>query len=209
MIEARRELSGIEVGRVEASDREEAVEVIVRGMLANPVHIAAFGPDPGLRTRRLRRNMGAAFGTLGWRENMLAARDEDGAIVGVCGAMAPGRCKPTPRQTVRLLPAALANGPRAMGRMARWIRAWAEKDPAGRHWHLGPVAVDAGFQGMGVGSALLGVFVARMDAAGEDVYLETDKDVNVTFYEKFGFEVIGAEDVLEVPNWFMFRRAKK
>ena len=49
------------------------------------------------------------------------------------------------------------------------------------------------------------VFCARMDAAREDAYLETDKQINVRFYQRFGFEVVGEEDVLGVPNWFMRR----
>ncbi len=60
-----------------------------------------------------------------------------------------------------------------------------------------------------MGSKLMRVFSVQMDAAGEDAYLETDKPVNVRFYERFGFEVVGEEDVLGVPNWFMFRRAKR
>jgi len=53
------------------------------------------------------------------------------------------------------------------------------------------------------------VFCARMDAAGEAAYLETDKPANVRFYERFGFEVVGEQRVLGVPNWFMLRRSEK
>ena len=52
-------------------------------------------------------------------------------------------------------------------------------------------------------------FCAKMDAAGEVAYLETDKDVNVRFYERFGFEVVNQEEVLGVTNWFMIRRAEQ
>jgi predicted N-acetyltransferase YhbS len=62
---------------------------------------------------------------------------------------------------------------------------------------------------MGIGSKLMRVFSARVDAAGEDVYLETDKPTNVPFYERFGFEVVSEQEVLGVPNWFMLRRAEK
>ncbi len=55
---------------------------------------------------------------------------------------------------------------------------------------------------------MMRVFCAKMDAAGEDAYLETDKPINVRFYERFGFEVVGEEEVLGVPNWFMLRRAR-
>ena len=72
---------------------------------------------------------------------------------------------------------------------------------------LGPVAVDTHLQGTGIGSGLMRAFCGRMDAAGEVAYLETDKPINVRFYERFGFEVAGEEEVLGVPNWFMTRRA--
>jgi predicted N-acetyltransferase YhbS len=85
---------------------------------------------------------------------------------------------------------------------------WAKHDPDVPHWHLGPVAVDTHLQGRGVGSNLMRVFCAKMDAAEEDAYLETDKEINLPFYERFGFEVVGTEKVLGVPNWFMIRRAR-
>ena len=68
--------------------------------------------------------------------------------------------------------------------------------------------MDAHLQGKGVGSLLMRVFCVRMDAAGEDAYLETDKPENVRFYERFGFEVVGEGEVLGVTNWFMLRRAE-
>ncbi len=71
------------------------------------------------------------------------------------------------------------------------------------------MAVDAHLQGIGVGSKLMRSFCAKMDAAGEDAYLETDKPENVRFYERFGFEVIGEKEVLGNSNWFMLRRPQK
>ena len=47
----------------------------------------------------------------------------------------------------------------------------------------------------------------RLDGAGEVGYLETDKPDNVRFYERFGYEVVGEQPVLGVPNWFMRRPA--
>jgi N-acetylglutamate synthase-like GNAT family acetyltransferase len=90
--------------------------------------------------------------------------------------------------------------------MVRWLGAWARHDPEERHWHLGPIAVDEGLQRMVVGSLFMEVFRAQMDAAGEEAYLETDKPANVRFYERFGFEVVGEQDVLGIPNWFMRRQ---
>ena len=45
----------------------------------------------------------------------------------------------------------------------------------------------------------------RLDAAGHAGYLETDKQVNVDFYRRFGFAVVGHDRVLGVPCWYMRR----
>jgi ribosomal protein S18 acetylase RimI-like enzyme len=107
-----------------------------------------------------------------------------------------------------MMPRLLSNGPRAVGRVMRWLDVWDQHHPKERHWHLGPLAVDAHLQGRGVGSKLMQAFCARMDAAGEDAYLETDKEINVRFYERFGFEVITEGEVLGTPNWFMLRHSR-
>ena len=136
---------------------------------------------------------------------MLAARQTDGTIVGVLGMSCPGSRRPPAAQQLRLLICLASNGPRATLRTLRWIGSWARREPAGRHWRLGPVAVDEGLQRMGVGSRLMEVYCAQADASGEDAYLETDKPGNVRFYERFGFELVGEQEVLGVPNWFMTR----
>jgi ribosomal protein S18 acetylase RimI-like enzyme len=205
--EASRNLAGSEIGALDASEVGEALGVISRGMRDNPIHIAAFGEDPERRQKSLHRFFAAVFAVMGLQENMLVARGGDGTIVGVIGMMPPGHRLPGPGQKLRMLPSVLRNGPRAAGRTMTWLGAWGKHDPDERHWHLGPVAVDAHLQGMGIGSKLMRVFCAQMDAGGEDAYLETDKPKNVRLYERFGFEVVGEEEVLGVPNWFMLRRA--
>jgi ribosomal protein S18 acetylase RimI-like enzyme len=203
-------LERLRIEEPDASEIEEAVEVIVRGMRDNPNNIAAFGRDPEVRHRRLLRVFGAMASAEvpGRDRNMLAARGSDGSILGVCGMVPPGRCQPGLGQQLRLMPTVFALGPRSAGRTMKWLGTWSKHDPEKRHWHLGPVAVDAHLQGRGIGSKLMRAFCERMDAAGEDAYLETDKPENVRFYERFGFEVVGEEEVIGVPNWFMMRPAE-
>ncbi len=198
-------VDGLEVGPLGPGAAETALDVLSRGMRDNPVHLAAFGQDPDLRRKRLRRVFEGAFEAMDWGTNMLAARGSDGTIVGVCGTLPPGACRLGVRQQLRVLPGVLSTGPRVTVRVMRWQGVWAKMDPEGPHWHLGPVAVDAPLQGMGVGSRLMQAFCARVDAVGEAAYLETDKGINVHFYERFGFEVVGEVEVLGVPNWFMSR----
>jgi ribosomal protein S18 acetylase RimI-like enzyme len=207
----RDEAINLEIGTLGAGEMQEAVGVMVRGMRDNPNIVAAFGQDPETRHRRLLRLFGAmaAAEVPGRDRDMLAARGSDGSILGVCGMMPPGRCQPGPGRQLRLLPTLLSLGPRSAGRTMSWLGAWSKHDPDERHWHLGPVAVDTHLQGMGIGSMLMRAFCERMDEAGEDAYLETDKPINVRFYERFGFEVTGKNEVLGLRNWYMFRRAQK
>jgi len=207
MLEKDASLEGLEIGALNASEVQEAMNVIVRGMRDNPLHVAAFGDDPEIRQRKLHALMSAEF-TLGHRfSNTLAARREDGRIVGVCGVIPPGECRPGLRP--RLLPTLLRLGPRSAGRVVRWLGLWGKHDPKERHWHVGVLAVDQHLQGMGIGSKLIRVFCAQMDAAGEDAYLQTDKPANIHFFEIFGFAVVGVEEACGVPNWFMLRRSKR
>src|SRR5215210_5702343 len=202
-------LDGMEIGVLDDdSEIEEILDVLSRGMRDNPLHVAAFGENPERRRQRFHHLISVVFSVKDF-SHALVARREDGVIVGVCGLMPPGNCLPDLGQRLRLLPTLLSVGPRAAGRAMHWMGIWERHDPEERHWHLGPIAVDAHLQGMGVGSRLMQVFCAQMDAAREDAYLETDKTINVRFYERFGFEVVGEQEVLGVTNHFMLRRPER
>ena len=120
---------------------------------------------------------------------LTAARSPDGVIVGVCGKAAPGACQPRFTTKLKMLPVVFANGLRAGLWTMRWMGVWAKRDLPERHWHLGPVAIDAEYQGFGIGTALMIRFCAEMDAAGEVAYLETDKPINVRFYQRCGLDL--------------------
>jgi ribosomal protein S18 acetylase RimI-like enzyme len=207
--EAITTLKGLEVSALDESEVGEALDVVARGMRDNSLHLVAYGEDPERRLRKIHRFVSAAFAVKDFSSHTLVARRADGAILGVCGMLPPGDCLPTLGDKLRMMPRLLPNGPRAVGRMMRWLGVWDKHHPKERHWHLRPVAVDAHLQGIGVGSKLMLGFCEKMDAAGEVAYLETDKEINVRFYERFSFKVISEEEVLGAPNWFMLRRPEK
>jgi ribosomal protein S18 acetylase RimI-like enzyme len=203
--EANGALERLEIGAAEPTEIEAVVSVISRGMRDNPTHVAALGEDPDRREKRVRRIFSSVLPVMG--HSLILARHPDGTILGVLGMAAPGRCQANGKQKMKLSLGLLPLGPRALSRSLRWVGTWEKSDPKERHWHLGPVAVDAHLQGMGIGTKLMRVFCAQMDAAGEVAYLETDKPENVHFYERFGFEVVGEQEVIGVPNWYMARPA--
>jgi len=171
-------------------------------MRDNPIHVAVLGSKPERRVRKLEGMFRALLQTMG--EPPLVARDGE-AIVGVCGLARAGTCIPSRAATARFAPVMIGLGPRAMVRAARWRDAWAARDPAEPHWHLGPIAVDAHLQHQGIGSRLMQEFCAVVAGRHAMAYLETDKPENVVFYRRFGFEVAGEAEVVGTPNWFMRR----
>jgi ribosomal protein S18 acetylase RimI-like enzyme len=193
----------IEVRDLRRDEVPEAVGVLARGMRDNPLHVAAYGPDPQRRLSCHGRLVRGLFRVLTAQQPICAVRD--GSVLGVAGVAPVGTCQPTTAQRLRLLPSVVAIGPRTAARVGKWISIWADRDPDEAHVHLGPLAVDAHLQGQGIGSLIMQEHCRRLDAAGEVGYLETDKPENVRFYERFGFEVIGEQPVLGVSNWFMRR----
>ncbi|MFI8992742.1 GNAT family N-acetyltransferase [Streptomyces sp. NPDC053542] len=61
--------------------------------------------------------------------------------------------------------------------------------PEEPHWYLAVIGADPEVRGRGHGAALLRSGLARADAAGLPVHLESSKPDNIPFYEHFGFTV--------------------
>jgi len=96
-------------------------------------------------------------------------------------------------------------GLRSAMRVGSWLSVWSKRDPAERHIHLGPIGVSPDAQGRGVGRRLMERYCHHLDEMGVVGYLETDRPGNVTFYTKFGFQVVGTALIHAVPNYFMRR----
>ena len=77
------------------------------------------------------------------------------------------------------------DGPRLMEQMASY-------HPREPHWYLPLIGVDPAHQGEGLGGALLRHAAHVCDRDGVPAYLESSNLRNVPFYERHGFEVLGA-----------------
>jgi ribosomal protein S18 acetylase RimI-like enzyme len=192
----------VEVRRMRPEERRAAAGVAARGMRDNPLHVAAFGPVPERRVAALERLFRVLFAVVP-EPPRVALRA--GFVVGVCGATPPGACRLPPLALARAAAALSRSGVGPLVRSLRWLEAWGARDPEAPHWHVGPVAVEGGLQGLGIGSRLLADLTTALDVAGDDAWLETDKPENVTFYRRAGFTVVEEAVVLGVPCWFLGR----
>jgi GNAT superfamily N-acetyltransferase len=198
----------ISVRELGEADLPSAVGIVARGMRDNPLHIAAFGEDAEIRGQRLIRMFTVALPLIFAKGVVLGAFDED-TLAGIACMIAPGQCQPSFTEKLSFVPRLVpAVGSNAFARVGRWMGIWAQHDLRQLHWHLGPVAVDAHLQGTGIGSVLMKEYCARLDRTHVAGYLETDKESNVGFYERFGFQTVSTAPVLNTPNWFMKRMAR-
>jgi ribosomal protein S18 acetylase RimI-like enzyme len=75
------------------------------------------------------------------------------------------------------------------------------------HWYLEAIGVEPQHQGAGFGSALVRAGMRRADWDKTPVYLETETEGNVGYYEHLGFEVVEQTIAtgLNLPLWLMIR----
>jgi len=77
--------------------------------------------------------------------------------------------------------------------------------------HLLIMGVSQEFQGKGFGGKLLRALVEKAETDEKPIYLETQKQENINFYEKYGFSVkkkIMLPEPLNLPMWLMLRDVK-
>ena len=81
----------------------------------------------------------------------------------------------------------------------------------GPHIHLLIMGVSQEFQGKGFGGKLLRALIEKAETERKPIYLETQKEENVSLYEKYGFSVnkkVILPEPLNLPMWLMVRDAK-
>ena len=77
-----------------------------------------------------------------------------------------------------------------MDRFGAEQRVLRDRDVGPRTWYLPWLGVDPAHQRTGAGTALLRDMFTRLDAAGDDTYLETEIAANVPYYHQHGFAVL-------------------
>ncbi len=83
----------------------------------------------------------------------------------------------------------------------------ADVHPPEPHWYLEGLGTHPDWQRRGIASAVLAPVLDLCDTDGLPAYLETQKESNVPFYRRHGFDVIGTKQLADgAPNlWLMWR----
>jgi GNAT superfamily N-acetyltransferase len=196
-------VTGTEVRALRKDEHEAAAAVASRALADSPTSVAIYGEDALDGLAGLHRELAPFFNLLSAPQLAAFAGN---CVIAAAGIAPPGGC-------IGAFLAGQASeflGTRepAVGDPARahlfWAH-WAEADLAEEHWHVGPVGVEPGYQGRGIGGAVMQALCGWLDEGDRLAWLETDKQRNVRFYSGLGFEVAAEATVLGIKTWYMRR----
>lgn len=198
-----------EVRRLRPDDRRNLIASSARAFTHDPMF--GYFTSDRLRSHRLLPGMmrGNIDDLVTHGDNWVAD-DDEGAAIGIAGWLSPAQLPRGVMRDARIAAASVASAVRLSHRMtgARLLAKIERIHPKEPHWYLALLIVDPDAQGRGLGSALIQPGLDLADRDGLPCYLETQKRSNVSWYQRFGFEVT---EVIEVgdapPMWGMIRPA--
>lgn len=119
-------------------------------------------------------------------------RDGDDKIVAVAGWMKTDQFPPPILSQLAQLPGTLRafyRQPRSLRIGARYLGTLLKVHPKEKHWYLMLLAADPARQRVGAGTLLMKDGLSHIEAEGVGGYLETQKEDNLAYYRRFGFEL--------------------
>lgn len=175
---------------------------LARAFDDDPVMTWLFGDHAGRRTARLRRFFGHEARRHRRNGEVLTTPDRSGAAFWD----PPDGWRTRTADLVRSVPVLVpALGPR-LARAMRGLQMIEAAHPRVPHWYLAVIGTDPPAQGKGVGASLLRPVLDRCDREAMGAYLESSKERNIPYYERFGFTVTGEVELPDGPRiWPMWR----
>ncbi|MFA1543164.1 GNAT family N-acetyltransferase [Actinomadura monticuli] len=189
------------------ADAAEIAAVLGRAFDDDPVWCWLL-PDEASRARRLTGLFEVLLRRVHLRHGATEATGRDGATEAAALWDPPGHWRvPVRLQAAQAVPLLRILGTRVPITL-RTLGAIERHHPREPHWYLSVLGTDPPAQGRGLGGALLRSRLDRCDAEGVPAYLESSKERNVPYYERFGFRVT-RELALPgrgcPPVWLMWR----
>jgi len=190
---------------VERNDLGELSAVVARAFEDDPLY-EWFLPSPASRVAKATALSAAMFRPLLPVDYFEMYTTPE--LSGVAIWAGPEKWEPPTMAMLGAVPSMLrAAGLRSAGRMMGAMGALKKAHPKEPHWYLMGLATDPPKQRTGVGTALVNPMLERCDSEHLGAYLETQKRINVPYYERFGFRVTGELDLKNNgPHlWLMWR----
>jgi ribosomal protein S18 acetylase RimI-like enzyme len=189
-----------------------AAQVASRAFFDDPF-FRFLSPNDRLRERGLMLFFRANLAHLGEGARIVTVRNNEGVIQGVAGWLPTGRYPqsiPTQLAQVPGTLRALYRRPRALLNGNKYLAQMVKTHPKEPHWYLYLLVADPSVQRSGIGTTLMEQGLTHADEEGVGSYLETQKEDNLAYYRRFGYELRDTlRPVNEGPPLFtMWRRPR-
>jgi len=184
----------------------QAAQVLARAFVDDPVTVASFRNfSPDRRVSALTVDFTAEVLVCIQRGCPLQV-NEDGKVIAAAVIYPPGAYPlPVLDQWLLLIKSILGNGFYDIRPWMRWLAEVDQLHPKKAHYYLEYLGVEPEQQGKAVGSAILRHLVDKADEEQVGCYLENANPRNITFYQRFGFQIINEKEIIGIPSWFMWR----
>jgi len=175
-----------------AADEASAVEIILLAFAADPMTRWTW-PHAGQYLAAMPR-MARAFGGKAFSNRSAFCTD---SYAGTALWLPPG-AHPDEEELGGVIESTVA--PSLALEAAPIFEQMAAYHPAEPHWYLPLIGVDPAHQGEGHGNALMAYALAQCDRDHAPAYLESSNPRNLPFYQRHGFEPLGAIQVGSSPT---------
>lgn len=177
------------------NDDAPVATVLAKAFHEDPV-MSWLVPDETTRDRRQRTFYRAELHHAHANGLVLTTDDHAGAALW----LAPKKWKLDTMTVVRHAPAMLRSFGRRIPKAIALQSAMEAVHPHEPHWYLAILGTDPHRQGLGVGAGLITGVTDRCDTTGIGAYLESSKEANVAYYQRFGFVVTGEVTMPDGPT---------
>jgi len=190
---------------LQTADQRHAARVLALAFWDDPVQEYLL-PDSASRLARLDRFF--AWALVDGRQRGFLATTPGLDAVSVWHR--PEQPKPTPLDLVRAAPMGLRVFGRRVGTGIHVLEAMERLVPREPHWYLSILGTDPSRRGTGAGAAVMQVGLDHADEHGIATYLVSSKERNLSYYARFGFDVL---ETITLPGagptmWTMWRPAR-
>jgi ribosomal protein S18 acetylase RimI-like enzyme len=174
------------------ADEDLVVDTIVLAFSADPMGRWAW-PNAHQFLAALPRMVRALGGAAFSHQSAFCTLDHAGAALWL-----PPGVHPNEKALDALLQSTMS--PSLAGETAAVFEQMATYHPKEPHWFLPLIGVDPAHQSEGHGRALMAYALERCDRDHASAYLESSNPRNIPFYERHGFESLGAIQVGSSPT---------